>query len=101
MAPAVSQVAPVIATKKPTTVEAWQWDGTVEQADRIMAWIAEANKHDTGYGQVASLHTHENIIILGDNYEAVKPGMYIIRDQFNEFWPLPADVYRAIYASPV
>jgi hypothetical protein len=78
--------------KKPTTVEAWQWSGDHAEAGLICEWIAKANGE-----QYAYLHPHEELIVLGDNYESVKPGQWIIRDQFNDFWPLQDDVFRTVY----
>jgi hypothetical protein len=90
----VTQFAPVIATQKPTTVEAWKWDGTPEQARTISNWIAT-------HGHEAKLHPYDNVIVLGDGYEAVKPDHWVIRDRFGDFWPLPDDVYQAVYNSPI
>jgi hypothetical protein len=84
------QTLPIIAHKRPATVEAWFWDGGVETADLIIDWI-ESNK---GF---ASRHTHENMIVLGDGIEAVRPKHWVIRDQFSDFWPLDDTTFRTVY----
>lgn len=98
------QYRPVVATKRPATVEAWQWDGSKECADLIVDWIVGANIDQVGRPrnyQDAHLRPNENVIVLGDGYESVKPGQVVIRDQFNDFWPLPKDIYDTVYSSPI
>lgn len=87
---------PVIATKKPTTVEAWRWDGTDEVATLICEWINSNPKTLC----LAEKHPHEQFIVLGYEYDTVKPGEWVIRDQFNDYFPLPDHVFRAVYDSP-
>lgn len=89
----MTQLRPVVATKKPTTIEAWRYTDD-DSAARIVDWV-ESN------GGFAEKHPHEPFIILGDKVEPVKPGQWVIRDQFNDYWPLPDSVYHAVYLSPV
>lgn len=89
----MTQRTPVIATKKPTTIEAWRYTDDAS-ADLIVEWI-------DSHGGFAEKHPHETTIILGDGYAPVQQGQWVIRDQFNEFWALPNDVYHAVYLSPV
>jgi hypothetical protein len=86
------QYRPQIATKRPSTVEAWFWDGGDETADLIVDWI-ESNK---GF---AARHPHEPFIILGKDIDVLRPKHWVIRDQFNEFWPLDDTTFRAVYKS--
>jgi len=81
---------PKIVEQRVSHAEAWLWDGGPETADLIVDWI-ETN------GGFASLHPYENVIVLGDEVAPVKPGEWVVRDKFNEFWPLPADVFEASY----
>jgi hypothetical protein len=83
---------PGVYAKRPSTVEAWQWDGTDECAALITDWI-ESNR---GF---AEKHPHEDLIILGNDVDSVKPTDWVIRDKFGEFWPLPAVIFPAVYAS--
>lgn len=89
----MTQLNPVIATKKPTTIQAWRYTDDTS-AELIVDWI-ESN------GGFAAVHPHEPVIVLGDGIDSVKRGQWVIRDQFNDFWPLPDDVYHAVYLSPI
>lgn len=88
------QGAPLIARKKPTTVEAWVWDGSDDQADRIVNWVEEA-------GGYASKHPYEKILIVGADAEGVAPTDVVVRDQFNDFWRLPRRIFDTVYEGPV
>lgn len=94
------QVAPVIAVNIPTTVEAWHWDGSAEQAERIIDWITD-NDGFSDVRQPAALHPYDNVIVLGDGYDCVSPGQWVIRDKFGDFFPLRDTDYRATFQSPV
>lgn len=84
------QYAPLIARKKPTVVEAWQWDGRDETAALITDWVET-------HGGFAAKHPHEDFIILGRDVNAVKLNDWVVRDQFNDFYPLPHNVFMAVY----
>lgn len=88
----MSQTAPVIAVNIPTTVESWQWDGTGVQSVHIVEWIRQNGGH-------AERHPYDNRIVLGDDYDSVIPGDWVIRDKFGEFFPLRDADYRATYQS--
>jgi hypothetical protein len=91
----MTQLKPVVAAAKPATVEAWKWDGTKEQGRLIVDWM-EAS------GTPAYLHPYENLIVPDIQYStAIKPGEWVVRDKFCDFFPLPDDIYRATYASPL
>lgn len=90
----MTQVRPVIATKRPAKVEAMKWDGT--NTDELVSWVNRTSAHQT-----AQLHPHEDFITLGDNVDTVKPGNWVIRDQFNDFYPLPTEVFHAVYEAPI
>ena len=84
---------PGLFNKRPGTVEAWQWDGGEETAVLICEWV-ESN------GGFAEPHPYEQLLVLPDA-DAVKPGDWVIRDKFGEFWPLGNDVFPAVYQSLV
>lgn len=90
----MSQDAPVIAVNIPTTVEAWQWDGSAEQGALIVGWIIDGERW-------AMPHPYEDRIILDHNVDAVKPGQWVIRDKYGDFWPISDADYRATFQSPV
>lgn len=81
---------PKVVELRVSHAEAWQWDGGDECAALIVDWI-ESN------GSFASVHPYQSLIILGDDAAPVKPGEWVVRDKFNEFWPLPDDVFLATY----
>lgn len=87
--------SPRLFAKRPSTVEAWEWDGTPECADLIVDWIIENG------GPLAYLHPHEPLIILGDDIAPVVANDWVVRDKFGEFWPLAGDVFPAVYRSLV
>lgn len=78
-------------TPRPSTVEAWYWDGGEETADLIVDWIIESG------GPIAYLHPNENLIVIGDDIAPARPGDWIVRDKFRDFWPLADDYFQATY----
>jgi hypothetical protein len=88
---------PVLWRKRPATVMAWHWDGTPEAATLIVDWVNTHNFHE------AEKHPHENIILIDPkapptmSVEPLKPKMWLIKDTFGDFYPLPDDVFRATY----
>lgn len=85
---------PGLFSKRPSTVEAWQWDGGPETAVLICDWIGSN-------GGFAEPHPYENHLILWGSEESapVKPTDWVIRDKFGEFWPLGDDIFPGVYAS--
>lgn len=84
--------SPGLFRRRPSTVEAWQWDGGDEVAVLICDWI-ESN------GGYAAPHPHEPLIVLGDQTAPAKPGDWIVRDKFGEFWPIGEDIFPSVYES--
>lgn len=82
---------PRLFRKRPTTIEAWQWDGTDECAALIVDWIID------NAGPLAYKHPHEPLIIFDDETAAAQPGDWIIRDQFNDFWPIEDALFPGAY----
>ena len=87
------QLAPIIAKKRPDTVEAWYWDGRPETAELIVAWINDKPKTQV----VAEYREEDRIIALDWQVEHVKPLHWVVRDKFNDYWPLPNDIFLAVY----
>lgn len=85
---------PRLFAKRPSTVEAWQWDGTPECADLIIDWVINSGGPVDTY-----LHPNENLIILGQTTQTApaKPDDWIVRDKFNEFWPIEPALFRVAY----
>lgn len=84
------QYRPIMVRKRPATVEAWYWDGGDETADLIVDWI-ESNK---GF---AAVHPYEPFIILGRDIDVLRPKSWVVRDRFNDFWPLDDTTFRTVY----
>lgn len=84
------QTAPILATKRPVTNEAWQWDGSTEAGELICDWIQDN-------GGFAHMHPYENVIVVVDGDSPVRPGQWVIRDQFNDFYPCPDRTFQAVY----
>lgn len=85
---------PGLFSVRPATVEAWQWDGSAEVAELISDWV-ESN------GGFASPHPYEQMILFGDWIAPAKPGDWIIRDIFGDFWPMDAKLFPGAYAQLV
>lgn len=82
------QTNPVLALRRPAFVESWQWDGTEDQAHRIVNWVEDGG----GYGEV---HPYELFpIVSGDQ---VWTGMWVVRTVGSTFDVLPDWKYRAVY----
>lgn len=81
--------------KKPVVIEAMKFDGTIESANRILAWIgsngADANRaHNTEPERGLIISTLE-----GDM--AAIPGDWIIRGVNGEFYPCKPDIFEKTY----
>lgn len=76
--------------RTPDTVEAWQWDGGAEVAELICDWVEN-------YGGFADVHPYEHLIVFGNDVAPAKPGDWIVRDKFGEFWPVGEDIFPALY----
>jgi hypothetical protein len=96
------QYHPMIGRKRPATVEYWYWDGNDDTAAAIVEWVNSSNtKH------VAEKHPHEPVIIIDPNappsmgYEPLRPGCWLIRDTFGDFWALPDSIFQGTYESVI
>ncbi|MFN3005124.1 hypothetical protein [Mycolicibacterium wolinskyi] len=83
--------------KKPVEIEAMQFDGTVESANRVLAWIGgddaearRAHRHEPRAGIV--IKTLEGEMLTA-------PGDYVIRGVQGEFYPCKPDIFSATYDS--
>lgn len=81
--------------KKPAEIEAMQFDGSIESANHVLAWIG-------GYGAEALrarwTEPKAGIVIKtleGDMLAA--PGDYVIRGVQGEFYPCKPDIFEATY----
>ena len=81
--------------KKPVTIEAEQFDGTVESANRILAWIG---RNGADAKRVHGTKPDCGIIIstLEGDMTAI-PGDWIIRGVSGEFYPCKPDIFAATY----
>lgn len=79
-------------TKKPVTVEALQWDGTIDSAKEITDWI-EGNEGSLRYDQ----HEARMVIHTLEGNMGAKPGDYIIRGLEGEFYPCDQRIFNNSY----
>lgn len=81
--------------KKPVEIEAMQFDGTVESANRILGWIgghgAEAHRARGGDPTAGIV-----IKTLESDMRAT-PSDYVIRGVQGEFYPCKPDIFAATY----
>ena len=81
--------------KKPVVIEAMQFDGTVESANRVLGWI--------GTNGGTAYRRHPNMISQGIAVETLEgdmgasPGDWIIRGVQGEFYPCKSDIFEATY----
>jgi len=81
--------------KKPVEIEAVQFNGTVESANRILGWIGgdggvARRVHATKPERGLIIHTLEGAM-------RAEPGDWIIKGVVGEFYPIKADIFRATY----
>jgi hypothetical protein len=77
--------------KKPVTIEAIRWDGTVASATVIIDWLL-ANDATARY--------HDDPALRIDTLEGTMtatPGDFIIRGVQGEFYPCKPDIFAATY----
>lgn len=91
---------------KPVQIEARQWEGGPDTADRIIVWIlangGQAKWHDAIHtvnaaGKVLIAKPETLCIDTLEGTMAAKPGDWIIRGTENEFYPCIDSVFRRKY----
>lgn len=87
-------IQPQIYRLKPETVEAVQWDGTPEMADRLMGW-AESK------GATANLNTTDPMnpfirIKAGKQIWIINVGDFLHRNN-GKYYVVPANIFLATY----
>lgn len=78
-------------TKKPVTIEAMRWDGSIDGGRAIIDWAAGAEIR-------WSNETPQRLVITtleGDM--KVSPGDYVIKGVQGEFYPCKPDIFAATY----
>lgn len=81
--------------KRPVEIEAVQFNGTVESANRILGWIGsdggDARRvHTTKPERGLIIHTLEGAM-------RAEPGDWIIQGAKGEFYPVRSDIFAATY----
>lgn len=81
--------------KKPVEIEAMQFGGTLESANRVLAWIgahgADASRTDRSNPEAGLL------IKTLEGEMLASPGDYVIRGVKGEFYPCKPDIFAATY----
>jgi hypothetical protein len=83
--------------KKPVNVRAVRWDGTPEEAARIVAWIA-GQGGDAQHISVPELTDSISIATLEGDMHAT-PGDWVIQGIKDEFYPCKDDIFVESYRS--
>ena len=92
--------APQKFTKRPVTIEAMQFDGSVASADAIKAWaiMPDGMTAETGRDYNAAICTYLGIRTLEGTMRA-SPGDWIIRGVKGEFYPCKPDIFEQTYTA--
>lgn len=94
--------------KKPVTIEARYWDGSIDAASELIDWVL-------GFGRTATWRCvdshlcaeprsnqkvepeHDLVIATLEGYMKVSPGDYIIRCIQDDFYPCKPDIFLETY----
>lgn len=76
--------------KKPVTIEAIPWDGTVYHANDIIKWMGDGFLIGPDSDLAIEIPTLEGIM-------KANPGDWIIRGVQGEFYPCKPDIFAATY----
>lgn len=81
--------------KKPVVVEAVQFDGSVQTANRVLAWIGNAGVD----AKRANARDPEAGIFIQtlEGKHLARPGDWIIKGVKGEFYPCKPDIFAATY----
>lgn len=99
-----AELAPLAYTKKPVTVEAIRFDGTLDSANRILEFVNGRDKQGDALVSVATVGGKLEVTVVIDTREgamsAVK-GDYIIREPFptddRKFYPCKGSIFLESY----
>ena len=87
--------------KKPVVIDAFQWDGTIYQADQLMQWMKQSNTVATYCAsEEKSLGGYEPpylIIPTLEGQHIASVGDFIIRGVKGEFYPCKPDIFEMSY----
>jgi hypothetical protein len=81
--------------KKPVVVDAVQWDGTAEMAERILVWIRDEHG-EADFLDVPNL-TYSISITTLEGEMCVLPNDWVIQGVKGEFYPCKPDIFKATY----
>lgn len=82
--------------KKPVVIDATNWDGSVEDATRVIDWVLEGDgtaryiDYPDGEPKYVAIDTLEGTMLAS-------PGDWIIRGVQGEFYPCRDDIFGATY----
>ena len=82
--------------KKPITIEAHQWDGSVEGSTPIINWVLEGG----GTARYEDAHAPAPTLIAIDTLEGTMRGIagdWIVRGAVGEFYPCKPDAFAATF----
>lgn len=81
--------------KRPVEIEAEQFDGTKDSANRILAWIGGNGKDAT---RVHPTRPDQGLTIVTlEGPMTARPGWWVIQGVAGEFYPCDPDIFTATY----
>lgn len=81
--------------KKPVEIEAFQWDGSDEQAQSLLEWMRRYAQECQFISIPGMTHSISIVTLEGVMYALA--GDWIIRGVVNEFYPCKPDVFEQTY----
>lgn len=78
--------------KKPVVVEAIEWDGSDQEATKIVKWIKD-------YGGICNWFENPNQIVIStlEGNMIANPNDFIIRGVVGEFYPCKPSIFHKTY----
>lgn len=91
--------------KKPVVIEATQWNGTADDADRVITWVLDNDGNATYWcrnpkacaqaGHATGTHDIRLRTLEGDML--ARAGWWLVRGVEGEFYPVRDDIFAATY----
>lgn len=88
--------------KKPVVIEAQQWNGTEDDARRLIAWMGDGEYFPVAQERGETLPPYMRIFTLEDGWKReckhhASPKDWIIKGVQGEFYPCKPDIFEQTY----
>lgn len=87
--------------KRPVVIEAVQFDGSLQSADRISAWVMTETNTPITINTARTLEHFELGIPTLEGVMKAVAGDFVIRGVAGEFYPCKPDIFAATYEEVV